>query len=205
MAGRKGAEHASSSVCSTSIVFPSLLSPFSNLPVTLLTYADRLYLASYAHAPTSETPFPYPESNSRGSPTKRSQRAVDGPLASSSKAGRQAPYYFSIDDILLYNAFHHDFGPLHIGHLYRFALQFHDVLGAKSNETRPIVFWSYSDPKCLYSPSWGAICQRELTVQCSSCERRLHARMLHGADPIMATSFGTCTHRPGRTPPDAFP
>ncbi|KAI0871042.1 tyrosine-protein phosphatase CDC14 [Hypoxylon argillaceum] len=108
---------------------------------------NRLYLASYAHAPTSETPFPYPESNSRGSPTKRSQRAVDGPLASSSKAGRQAPYYFSIDDILLYNAFHHDFGPLHIGHLYRFALQFHDVLGAKSNETRPIVFWSYSDPK----------------------------------------------------------
>ncbi|KAJ8115494.1 hypothetical protein ONZ43_g4652 [Nemania bipapillata] len=108
---------------------------------------NRLYLASYAHPPTSETPFPYPESSSRGSPTKRSQRVVDVPLTASYKSGRQAPYYFSVDDTLLYNAFHHDFGPLHIGHLYRFALQFHDVLGAKSNESRPIVFWSHSDPK----------------------------------------------------------
>jgi hypothetical protein len=36
---------------------------------------------------------------------------------------------YGIDDTLLYNAFHADFGPLHIGHLYRFAVLFHEILG----------------------------------------------------------------------------
>lgn len=154
MAGCNSAEHASSSIypTPTSIAFPPLLSPLLNLPVTLLTYADRLYLGSYNHPPTSETVFPYHESQRRGSPTKRSQRPVDASSAASS-AVQRAPCYFSVDDTLLYNAFHHDFGPLHIGHLYRFALQFHDVLGAKENQARPIVFWSRSDPKCMYTSS----------------------------------------------------
>ncbi|KAI1737880.1 tyrosine-protein phosphatase CDC14 [Xylaria scruposa] len=107
----------------------------------------RLYLGSYNHPPTSETLFPYPAPQARGSPSKRSQRAVDGPVASTSATPRQAPFYFSVDDYLLYNAFHHDFGPLHIGHLYRFALHFHHVLGEKENQDRPIVFWSRADPK----------------------------------------------------------
>ena len=55
--------------------------------------------------------------------------------------------YFSIDDSLLYNAFHHDFGPLHIGHLYRFAVQLHDVLGDPENEGRGVVFWSKADSR----------------------------------------------------------
>ncbi|KAJ4271899.1 cell division control protein 14 [Fusarium torreyae] len=105
---------------------------------------DRLYLASYIHPPTPDTPFPYPEEPA--SPKKRSQRAAAGatPLA---KSSRPAPCYFTVDDTLLYNAFHHDFGPLHIGHLYRFAIQFHDILGAKQNKDRPIVFYSAADPK----------------------------------------------------------
>ncbi|KAK8125312.1 uncharacterized protein PG998_001071 [Apiospora kogelbergensis] len=108
---------------------------------------DRLYLASYVQPPTPETVFPYPEAPVRGSPSKRSSRAVDGPSAVPSKPAREAPCYFTVDDQLYYNAFHHDFGPFHIGHLYRFALQFHDVLGAKENQTRPIVFWSRADPR----------------------------------------------------------
>ncbi|KAI8950484.1 tyrosine-protein phosphatase CDC14 [Xylaria longipes] len=119
----------------------------SNAGLVIEYIPDRLYLGSYNHPPTSETVFPYPEPRTRASPTKRSQRAVDSQLAAASSKPRQAPYYFSVDDILLYNAFHHDFGPLHIGHLYRFALHFHDVLGAKENEDRPIVFWSRADPK----------------------------------------------------------
>ncbi|KAI0399666.1 tyrosine-protein phosphatase CDC14 [Xylaria palmicola] len=119
----------------------------SNTGLVVEYIPDRLYLASYAHPPTSETVFPYPETQARGSPTKRSQRAVEGAIAASSGSVRRAPYYFTVDDTLLYNAFHHDFGPLHIGHLYRFALHFHDVLGAKENEGRPIVLWSRSDPK----------------------------------------------------------
>lgn len=55
-----------------------------------------------------------------------------------------------MDDTLLYNAFHHDFGPLHIGHLYRFAIRFHDILGAKENKDRPVVFWSAADPRSEY-------------------------------------------------------
>ncbi|KAI1184665.1 tyrosine-protein phosphatase CDC14 [Nemania serpens] len=119
----------------------------SNAGLVIEYIPDRLYLGSYTHPPTSETIFPYPKSRTRASPTKRSQRAVDGAVAAPPSSARQIPYYFTIDDTLLYNAFHHDFGPLHIGHLYRFALQFHDVLGAKENKSRPIVFWSRADPK----------------------------------------------------------
>lgn len=125
---------------------PSLLLNSEVFPVTLLTFADRLYLASYIHPPTADTVFPYSEPPTR-SPSKRSQRAVDGPSPAVSKSDRHPPYYFTVDDSLLYNAFHHDFGPLHIGHLYRFALHFHDVLGAKENQHRPIVFWSRADPR----------------------------------------------------------
>ncbi|KAF4472709.1 cell division cycle 14 [Fusarium albosuccineum] len=105
---------------------------------------DRLYLASYLHPPTADTVFPYPEEPA--SPKKRGQRAAAAatPLA---KSNRPQPCYFTVDDTLLYNAFHHDFGPLHIGHLYRFAIHFHDILGAKQNKDRPIVFWSAADPR----------------------------------------------------------
>ncbi|VUC34457.1 unnamed protein product [Clonostachys rosea] len=101
---------------------------------------DRLYLAAYVHAPTAETPFPYPETPA--SPRKRGQSA-----ATPSPSTGKTPCYFTVDDALLYNAFHHDFGPLHIGHLYRFAIHFHDILGAKENKDRPIVFWSAADPR----------------------------------------------------------
>ncbi|KAJ0293613.1 hypothetical protein Brms1b_001100 [Colletotrichum noveboracense] len=116
-------------------------------PISFLTVlSDRLYLAAYIHPPTAETIFPYGEPV-QTSPRKRSQRAAEGPTPVQSAVVRPTPYYFSVDDTLLYNAFHHDFGPLHIGHLYRFALQFHDVLGAKENKDRPIVFWSRADPR----------------------------------------------------------
>lgn len=110
------------------------------LPITRLRYIDRLYLAAYLTPPTADTVFPYPETPV--SPRKRGHQA-----AQQAQLSRKAPSYFSVDDILLYNAFHHDFGPLHIGHLYRFAIQFHDILGAKENKDRPIVFWSHADPR----------------------------------------------------------
>ena len=52
-----------------------------------------------------------------------------------------------MDDELLYNRFHADFGPLHIGHLYRFAVQLHEVLGDPANEDRGVVFWSRPDAR----------------------------------------------------------
>ncbi|KAI0600838.1 phosphatases II [Biscogniauxia sp. FL1348] len=118
-----------------------------NLGQVIEYIPDRLYLASYVHPPTAETAFPYGEAATKSSSSKRSQRAADGPSPVPNKSSRHAPYYFTVDDTLLYNAFHHDFGPLHIGHLYRFALQFHDILGAKENQHRPIVFWSRADPR----------------------------------------------------------
>ena len=119
------------------------------IPFTLLTFAaDRLYLASYTTPPTEDTLFPYPEQQpTRRSPAKRSARQADGPTGVSSARDRTPPYYFSIDDSLLYNAFHHDFGPLHIGHLYRFSVQFHDILGAPENKNKPVVFWSKADAR----------------------------------------------------------
>jgi len=133
---------------SASIIQPPIL------PWIFLTYVpDRLYLAAYTSQPGPDTLFPYPvEQPSRRSPTKRSSRAVDGPAIVSDKK-RASPIYFSVDETLLYNAFHHDFGPLHIGHLYRFAVQFHDILGAPENKNKPVVFWSKADARsmCLLS------------------------------------------------------
>ncbi len=119
--------------------------------VYLLTFLpDRLYLASYTSAPGPDTYFPATEKQSRRSPSKRSTRSVDAPEPA---ASANPPCYFSVDDTLLYNAFHHDFGPLHIGHLYRFAVQFHDILGAPENRGRPVVFWSKADPRSKLYPT----------------------------------------------------
>ena len=104
-----------------------------------------MYLGAYVHPPTSDTLFP--GSDATSSPRKRSHRAADPSTPSSKANDKHAPCYFTIDDTLLYNAFHHDFGPLHIGHLYRFAIRFHDILGAKENKDRPVVFWSAADPR----------------------------------------------------------
>ncbi|POS86011.1 (Phosphotyrosine protein) [Erysiphe pulchra] len=108
---------------------------------------DRLYLASYSSPPSADTLFPYPESmNSRRSPSKKSSRTIDGTSIRLPR-NRIPPCYFTIDDSLPYNAFHHDFGPLHIGHLYRFAVQFHDILAAPENKDRPVVFWSKANAR----------------------------------------------------------
>ncbi|TKA73453.1 Tyrosine-protein phosphatase cdcA [Cryomyces minteri] len=108
---------------------------------------DRLYLASYTHPPNAHTPFPYPARPAR-SPAKRSARAQHGPAPTASSGPKvHPPVYFSIDKSLLYNAFHADFGPLHIGHLYRFAVQLHEVLGDPVNENRGVVFWSNADSR----------------------------------------------------------
>ncbi|KAJ5760853.1 Tyrosine-protein phosphatase cdcA [Penicillium odoratum] len=103
---------------------------------------DRLYLASYDSAPSSRTVFPFPVDSSK-SPSKRSR--AQPPATPTSK--RRAPVYFTVDDTLLYNAFHADFGPLHIGHLYRFAVLFHEILGDPANSDRPVVFYSKTDAR----------------------------------------------------------
>ncbi|KAL4884574.1 protein-tyrosine phosphatase-like protein [Aspergillus karnatakaensis] len=100
---------------------------------------DRLYLASYDNPPDSKTPFPYPAEQPR-SPSKRRAQAA-------SPAKKRSPVYFTVDDTLLYNSFHADFGPLHIGHLYRFAVHFHDLLGDPANNDRAVVFYSRTDAR----------------------------------------------------------
>lgn len=112
---------------------------------TVIEYIEnRLYLASYTHAPNENTPFPYP-ADTRRSPHKRSARSARGPTPVDT--ARPQPVYFTIDDTLLYNAFHADFGPLHIGHLYRFAVIFHEILGDPANNDRAVVFWSRADSR----------------------------------------------------------
>ncbi|KAG0129287.1 protein-tyrosine phosphatase-like protein [Tuber indicum] len=112
---------------------------------------DRLYLASYTSPPTGGTPFPPPaipdpykitsQVNAHASARSPSKRNKNLGISASSKK----VVYFTVDDSLLYNAFHHDFGPLHIGHLYRFAVTLHDILGDPVNEGRIVVFWSRPD------------------------------------------------------------
>ncbi|KAI4275389.1 MAG: hypothetical protein LQ337_003259 [Flavoplaca oasis] len=109
---------------------------------------DRVYLASYSHPPGPETEFPYlPTANK--TPSKRSSRPQNGVGAAPAATGpkKHPPAYFTVDDELLYNRFHADFGPLHIGHLYRFAVQLHDMLGDPDNKDRGVVFWSRPDAR----------------------------------------------------------
>ncbi|SCU99014.1 LADA_0H16820g1_1 [Lachancea dasiensis] len=55
--------------------------------------------------------------------------------------------YFTVEDILFYNRFHLDFGPLHIGHLYRFAVIFHEILNDPDNAGKAVVFYSSSSTR----------------------------------------------------------
>ena len=99
---------------------------------------DRLYLASYDSPPTAATPFPFHWEPPK-SPSKKSGKAHNSKT--------KGPVYFTIDDALLYNSFHADFGPLHIGHLYRFAVYFHEILGDPANSDRPVVLYSRTDSR----------------------------------------------------------
>lgn len=55
--------------------------------------------------------------------------------------------YFTVEDALPYNAFHLDFGPLHIGSLYRFAVVLHNILNEEANQGKAVVFYSSTSPK----------------------------------------------------------
>lgn len=128
----------------------SVVAVKKNLPIVALTYIEeRLYLAAYTAPPDQNTDFPYPAKSSSRSPSKRSSRAVNGPSPVKT-IQKELPVYFSVDETLLYNAFHHDFGPLHIGHLYRFAVHLHDILGAPENKGKPVVFWSKADARSKF-------------------------------------------------------
>lgn len=55
--------------------------------------------------------------------------------------------HFIIDDELIYNSFHHDFGPLNIAHLYRFAVILHELLAEEQNEGKAVILYSSTDPR----------------------------------------------------------
>lgn len=55
--------------------------------------------------------------------------------------------HFVIDDELVYNSFHHDFGPLNIAHLYRFAVMLHELLAEEENEGKAVVLYSRTDSR----------------------------------------------------------
>ncbi|KAL9026589.1 MAG: hypothetical protein Q9196_004762 [Gyalolechia fulgens] len=114
---------------------------------TIIEYIqNRIYLAAYSHPPGPETLFPYPPTATKA-PSKRSSKPQNAvtPVAPGPKI--HPPAYFTVDDELLYNRFYADFGPLHIGHLYRFAVQLHVYLGDPAYEQRGIVFWSRPDAR----------------------------------------------------------
>ena len=50
--------------------------------------------------------------------------------------------FFTVENTLFYNRFHLDFGPMHIGHLYRFAVIFHEILNDPDNFQKAVVFYS---------------------------------------------------------------
>jgi cell division cycle 14 len=125
--------------------------------------SDKLYLASYTHPPNAHTPFPWPDKEAK-SPSRRTAHRSSRSVASTKPAvgARRPIVYFSIDQTLIYNAFHGDFGPLHIGHLYRFAITLHEVLA--DNPDRAVVFWSYADSRRKFFVLLPFFFARESTV-----------------------------------------
>jgi cell division cycle 14 len=118
--------------------------------IGLTAFTDRLYLASYIYPPTQETIFPYPEPQEPVVlPRRAGGKARTSPAKPAPRPYRQ-PIYMHIDDTLIYNAFFHDFGPLHIGHTYRWALYFHELLSETKLEETPVVLWSKADPKSMH-------------------------------------------------------
>ncbi|KAL9005584.1 MAG: hypothetical protein Q9188_001632 [Gyalolechia gomerana] len=114
---------------------------------TIIEYIqNRVYLAAYSHPPGPETLFPYPAKATKA-PSKRSSKSQTAVTPVVTGPRIHPPAYFTIDDELLYNRFHADFGPLHVGHLYRFAVQLHEYLGDPANEERGVVFWSRPDAR----------------------------------------------------------
>lgn len=114
--------------------------------LNLTRITDRVYLAAYSHPPGPHTLFPYPATATQA-PSKRSSKSQNAVIPVATGPKIHPPVYFTVDDELLYNRFHADFGPLHIGHLYRFAVQLHEYLGDPSNEERGVVFWSRPDAR----------------------------------------------------------
>lgn len=55
--------------------------------------------------------------------------------------------YFTIEDSLPYNNFNLDFGPLHAGHLYRFAVALHKILNEPKNKNKSVGFYSSNDSR----------------------------------------------------------
>ncbi|ODQ46738.1 hypothetical protein PICMEDRAFT_16569 [Pichia membranifaciens NRRL Y-2026] len=55
--------------------------------------------------------------------------------------------YFTIEDSLPYNNFNLDFGPLHAGHLYRFAVALHKILNEPKNKSKCVGFYSSNDSR----------------------------------------------------------
>jgi cell division cycle 14 len=116
----------------------------------MLGETGRIYLASFTRPPTPQTPFHYPYKQEKAqTPSKRSGRARLA--AAEAVEASIPPVYFSVDELLLYNAFYADFGPLHIGHLYRFAVYLHNILGDPAHEKRRIVLWSRPDARSMWS------------------------------------------------------
>ncbi len=55
--------------------------------------------------------------------------------------------HFTIEDSLPYNNFNLDFGPLHVGHLYRFAVALHKILNEPKNKDKCVGFYSSNDSR----------------------------------------------------------
>ncbi|KAF3940616.1 hypothetical protein ABW19_dt0209939 [Dactylella cylindrospora] len=131
---------------------PPAIKSANGLVVELIKY--KLYLASYNTPPTASTVIPFPRradrqslKDSKLSPIRRNSpsKLPRGKISTPTKG--RPPIFFTVDDRLFYNKFHLDFGPMNIGHLYRFALCLHEYLSAKENKGRQVVFWSRADPK----------------------------------------------------------
>ncbi|AOA61373.1 Protein phosphatase required for mitotic exit [Komagataella phaffii GS115] len=81
--------------------------------------------------------------------------------------------YFTLEDSLIYNSFHLDFGPLHMGHLYRFAVVLHNILNDEDNRGKAVVFYSTTDSRARTNAACMLCCYMVL-VQSWSPHQVLH-------------------------------
>jgi len=103
-------------------------------------------------------------------------------------------HYFSIDTDLMYEAFFADFGPLHLGHLYRFSRKLCRVLQDPTFASKRIVFCAGKDPHprtnaAVLIGGWAIIYLGMDPVQAYRRLGNYHGSYVPFRDP----SMGVCT------------
>jgi len=113
-----------------------------NAIISCCIIPNRLYFCVVDAVP-NESKSAQPAAASSATPTKMASSA------NATAASASNYHYFSIDQLLRYQPFYQDFGPLNLGCTYRFCTILRTKLTNPKLESKKIVYYCGSDPQCI--------------------------------------------------------